>query len=288
MTDTVSSKILERLLKGKESLGNEAREYFEGYIKSQLLDDQSFKDKAGKSDLYYTLFGWTLCYVFKIKLDTKKMIEYLNTHKKEELDLIHYAALKRCYLIYQLIKMGKVITGIGLLKKQNIKPLSEFISVPNQDIYAPYTQYIWMLLTEDTGNKISKDVVSNLENYHIEKGGYKNSESGVHASANATAAALSVLGQLKGYDNNEDLIALKAFQNPTGGFSAAKNSPVPDLLSTATALFVLSCYGEKPNYPVMDFIEAHWSESGGFVGTIMDDKSDVEYCFYGLLALGCL
>ena len=288
MISTVSSKIFERLLKGKEKLGYEAKECLNVFVKSQLLDDYSFMNKSGKSDLYYTLFGWTLCFILDIKLDTKKMLVYLNTYQEDDLDLIHYAALKRCLLINKLIKSGKVFTGLGLLKKQNIKPLCEFKSVPNQDINAPYTQYIWMLLSEDTGNKISNITINKLEEYRISDGGYKNSKTGLHATTNATAAALSVLGQFNGYKANEDVNFLKSFQNATGGFIAAKASPIPDLLSTATALFTLSCYKEKPEYTVTDFIEAHWSESGGFVGTLMDDKSDVEYCFYGLLALGCV
>ncbi|KAA6313583.1 hypothetical protein EZS27_035667, partial [termite gut metagenome] len=63
-------------------------------------------------------------------------------------------------------------------------------------------------------------------------------------------------------------------------------TPLPDILTTATALFVLRCYGVEPRIRPDSFIEAHWLESGGFSPTILEEISDIEYTFYGLLALG--
>jgi len=289
MKATISSKILDQLNAGKNRLNKEARNHFVHFIKSQLLANQSFMDKSAKSDLYYTLFGWTLCLIFNIKLDTKKMLLYIQQQPEKDLDLIHYTSLKRCYLIYHIMAYGKVFTWLKMQKKLPIKSLNEFISLPHQDMNAPYSQFIWMLLSEDTGNRNINPlkIEKALSNYHVLNGGYLNNKECLTSTNNATVAALSVLGQLNNYKKNEDLSVLTSFQNSSGGFVATKSSPIPDLLSTATALFVLKCYNEKATYPTLNFIEAHWSDSGGFVGTLMDDKSDIEYCFYGLLALGC-
>ena len=78
---------------------------------------------------------------------------------------------------------------------------------------------------------------------------------------------------------------LKARQDETGGFYASEMSPIPDMLSTAVALFTLLLIGEKPQ-SAKRFIEAHWLDIGSFAPTLLDDYSDVEYLFYGLLALG--
>ena len=78
---------------------------------------------------------------------------------------------------------------------------------------------------------------------------------------------------------------LKARQDETGGFHASEVAPVSDLLSTAVALFTLWLIGEHTQ-PATRFIEAHWLEIGSFSPTILDEYSDVEYLFYGLLALG--
>ena len=78
---------------------------------------------------------------------------------------------------------------------------------------------------------------------------------------------------------------LKERQDETGGFRASEVSPVPDLLSTAVVLFTLRLIGEHPQ-SASRFIEAHWLDMGSFAPTLLDEYSDVEYLFYGLLALG--
>ena len=76
-------------------------------------------------------------------------------------------------------------------------------------------------------------------------------------------------------------------QDDTGGFHATDQAPVPDLLSTAVALFTLRLVGGGFK-DAAAFIHAHWLDSGGFTPTIFDNYSDVEYVFYGLLALGSI
>ena len=78
---------------------------------------------------------------------------------------------------------------------------------------------------------------------------------------------------------------LKERQDETGGFFASEVAPVPDLLSTAVAVFTLRIIGGRPR-PAARFIEAHWLDMGSFAPTLLDEYSDVEYLFYGLLALG--
>ena len=78
---------------------------------------------------------------------------------------------------------------------------------------------------------------------------------------------------------------LRQRQDETGGFYASEVAPVPDLLTTAVALFTLRLIGVEVR-DATSFVQAHWWEGGGFVPTLLDDYSDVEYVFYGLLALG--
>jgi hypothetical protein len=78
---------------------------------------------------------------------------------------------------------------------------------------------------------------------------------------------------------------LKTRQDETGGFHASEIAPIPDLLSTAVALFTLRLIGERPKSTAR-FVEAHWLDMGSFAPTLLDEYSDVEYLFYGLLALG--
>ena len=66
--------------------------------------------------------------------------------------------------------------------------------------------------------------------------------------------------------------------------------PVPDLLSTATALHALA--GMEVSFePIkercLDFVDTLWTGKG-FCGHWADDVVDTEYTFYALLALGHL
>ena len=89
-----------------------------------------------------------------------------------------------------------------------------------------------------------------------------------------------------GYKSNMDYVKwLLQRQDETGGFYASEQAPIPDLLSTAVALFTLHLIGVKAKNATQ-FIQAHLLDNGGFAPTLYDDYSDVEYVFYGLLALG--
>ena len=68
-------------------------------------------------------------------------------------------------------------------------------------------------------------------------------------------------------------------------------APAPDLLSTAVALHALA--GLQADFshlkdPLLDFVDTLWSADGGFHGHWADHELDVEYTYYGLLALGHL
>lgn len=77
----------------------------------------------------------------------------------------------------------------------------------------------------------------------------------------------------------------------TGGFAPTKHIGVPDLLSTATALFALVESGvdlDGIHKPCLEYVESLWRDSGGFAGHIADEFEDVEYTFYALLSIGSL
>lgn len=288
--NTISARLFRTLQKGKEQLSAEALSRISDFVESCRTEEDSFIDKSGKPDLYYTLFGWTLSYLLGIKISAEKMDLYLSNQNRGSLDLIHYAAYMRCRMIRLMMKEGKAGLLLRSLFSTNIKALNDFRGLPHDDRQSPYTQFVWLSLLEDAGQRIKEkySMIHSLEDYHLPGGGYMNTKDGLTATTNATVAALAIKGELAGYRENEDILYLRNRQDASGGFTAAEVSPIPDLLSTATALFMLSCYGIKPNYPARDFIETHWQDSGGFSATLLDEKSDVEYTFYGLLALGAI
>ena len=110
------------------------------------------------------------------------------------------------------------------------------------------------------------------------------------STTTVTAAALVLLGRL-GQTIDPHAVSCLTSRMKHGGFLAAPSAPVPDLLSTATALFALNTIqyqiDDLPGQ-IFEFIDACWLEDGGFAGHVLDTVSDCEYTWYGLLSLGCL
>jgi hypothetical protein len=129
-------------------------------------------------------------------------------------------------------------------------------------------------------------------------GGFANEAGLKHGTTTATAAAIALLSrlapELRPNDATRKLFGdwFMAQAHPQGGFRAFQLAPLPDLLSTATALHGLAAL----EYPLpagmkddaLDFVDSLWNADGGFHGHWADDFLDVEYTYYGLLALGHL
>ena len=290
MYEPISIRLLKTLLDGKARLTEDSLSKIIGFVESQRTEEYSFKNKSGQADIYYTLFGWMLSYILGIGMEKRKTAGYLTKQKPEEMDFVHYSAYMRCSMIKKLFERGKAGLLLNIFYSDSIKEITDFSIVPNNDMQSPYSQFLWLSLMEDTRNRIKnkEEILGALERYRTPDGGYMNTINGKSASTNATVSALIIKGQLEGYKPCGDIDYLKDMQEKSGGFSAAEKSPIPDMLSTATSLLALNCYGVKPKFPPENFIEAHWLDSGGFSATLLEDKSDIEYTFYGLLALGAL
>ena len=111
-------------------------------------------------------------------------------------------------------------------------------------------------------------------------------------STNPTAGAVVLLNNLHLPINDEVGKWLHDQLHPQGGFVAVPGAPMPDLLTTATALHALSALEvrltEEQTDLCLDFVDSLWDATGGFHGNWSDDYLDCEYTFYGLLALGHL
>ena len=103
-------------------------------------------------------------------------------------------------------------------------------------------------------------------------------------------AARVFLQKMMDQDGSKDQELLKSFACEIGGFKAFAHLNNADMLSTAVALFALNYSGCDLRLlkPVcLDFIGQNFSD-GAFLSGDGDPTADVEYTFYGLLALGVL
>jgi hypothetical protein len=157
-----------------------------------------------------------------------------------------------------------------------------------------YDAFVALGAYEDLGFRPpnSIELIRSLKRLETSDHAWSNRPDQKIGNLNATAGAVTLITHL-GFPVNAAVGDwLLAQASPQGGFLAAPGAPLPDLLSTATALHALACLERRVSSQVheacLDFIDTLWSAEGGFHGHWADDFLDSEYTFYGLIALGHL
>lgn len=134
-------------------------------------------------------------------------------------------------------------------------------------------------------------ILTCLDGLRTPDGAWANDQNMKVGSTNATAAAVILLRHLGAPAPATAGDWLLSRAHPMGGFLAAPAAPIPDLLSTATALHALAGLQRDVSSikdACLDFIDTLWTNAGSFHGNWSDDTLDCEYTFYALLALGHL
>ena len=114
-------------------------------------------------------------------------------------------------------------------------------------------------------------LVDSLAALRAADGGYGNRPGSPAGLTPPTAAAVTVQRRLARPAEPEAVAWLRARHVPAGGFRASAAAPVPDLLSTATALHALAGAHaplEPLREPCLDFVDSLWTNSGGFYGQL--------------------
>jgi len=318
-----NQEILKALFKTRELLSDEALQEIKSFVAATNCKHGGFADRAGSPDIYYSVFAYTLSFVYDIELDIEKEFNYLDSCRDEhELDLVHAVCFIRCYLLLLVIQQkqrfgfkpdvsdfnsfpGKMIMK-GLIKKikKNCESYFKLIETYRSNdggfnhnrknagqatVYASFL--VWGLyqdLNEDQAglNRITR-LVDALK---CKDASFANDSSSITGVSSATAAGLIM--SLNHDKNNQEVIGyLMRNYTQRGGFKAAPELPLADILSTSTALLALYMSGEnlqRLSEKSIDFINLHWDESGGFFGSIADMTCDVEYTYYALLGIGIL
>ncbi|MCK5146369.1 hypothetical protein KAR48_06405 [bacterium] len=266
-------------------LDDEALQSITDYIYSQWDIHGGFHGRDGRPDLYYTLFGAECLDILKQDLP-EGFSDYLDKFGNgEDLDLIHLSCLGRCLALAE-----KEEDSQQQQRKQGIT--KNLLEINKNNDATVYGAFVTRLALEEMEQIIDDTGVWNndLEKLRTADGGYAEQGLGDEGTTPVTAAAAVLKSEIDSSDSALiDWLLLR--RSWMGGFHATPAAPVPDLLSTATALFALKRLGHNLTElceSSMMFIESLWHENGGFVGHMAEPNPDCEYTFYGLLALGIL
>lgn len=238
----------------------------------------AFFDRSGTPDLYYTVFGLESLRALSMELPVESAAVFLQSFQCAELDLVHLCSLIRCWA-----NIARVPPPDFTSEAQARLTRFEGGSVYNGFLLLGAYQDLRL----DPPHKLLHDVQA----FRSADGAYANHPGAAQGLTSATAAAIGVLrhfNQSPGAGLGDWLLARR---HSSGGFFAWPGAPIPDLLSTATALHALASLQvplDPIRDPVLDFLDSLWTSRGGFLGSWADDTLDCEYTYYGLLALGHL
>ncbi|MGV3774716.1 MAG: prenyltransferase/squalene oxidase repeat-containing protein [Verrucomicrobiales bacterium] len=273
----------------------DATELVQNFVRSQYLGPEGFRDRNGKPDLYYTVFGIDCLAALQAPAPDLSAIASIKVEAIQRLDFVHLCCLARCSetawgLDCKFQESGELIAGL----------IERFRTADGG--YAPlgggkfgtaYGAFLALGAYQDLRLSLPRplELVRSLKFLETPDGAWANERDIPLGSTNATAAAVALLRNLQMPVNQSVGDWLLQRFSPQGGFKAAAQTPIPDLLSTATALHALSGLERDLSpikEPTLDFIDTLWTNKGSFYGNWTEEILDCEYTFYALLALGHL
>ena len=274
------------------------------FLRSQQNPDGGFRGRSAASDLYYTVFAIEGLIALGEPPDPAPLRRYLDSFGDGAgLDLIHLACLVRCWAdIECAMRNLPQVPNLREVCLQRIKAHRSadggYNPTPGADHGTAYACFFALGALQDLNLPQVpnlREVMGCLSALRREGGGYANERPLRSPTTPTTAAAASVIKQLGGAVDKATAQWLLNRIAPKGGFFATEATPLPDLLSTATALHALDSLAqpcpelsEGPRRATAEFVSALQAESGGFRGLELDEEPDAEYTFYALLALGHL
>jgi hypothetical protein len=271
----------------------DSRDLVESFIRSQLTDG-AFCNRAGESDLYYTVFGLESLVALQAQPPVDEISRYLRAlGHGAGLDFVHLACLARCWagVTRDLSAMpaDKILARIEAFRTSD-GGYNQTSGAPHGSVYAAY---LALGAYQDLGAAVPQPdrLIESLRNLRARDGAYANIPGAAAGVTTATAAAVTLMRQLRVEPDAELAAWLQSRCLPAGGFFAVPDAPIPDLLSTAAALHALAGLHAPLNglrESCLDFIDSLWTNRGGFYGHWSDDAIDTEYTYYALLALGHL
>lgn len=275
----------------------ESTDLVKSFLLGQMTSDGAFKDRTGQDDLYYTVFGLEglLALQAVCPPETGRFLQKFG--HGDHLDFVHLCCLARCRATAGMMGHdggdAAWAAGVASLLSQFRAKDGGFHPKPGAVDSTVYACFLGLAAYQDLRIAIPQPerLVEALLKLRTEDGAWANEARIPVGATNSTAAAVTALRNLS--TPVEAVVGdwLKARCHLQGGFVAAPGVPIPDLLSTATALHALSGLQRDISdiqERCLDFIDSLWTNEGAFHGHWDDPHLDVEYAYYGLLALGHL
>jgi geranylgeranyl transferase type-2 subunit beta len=264
------------------------------FVRGRLRADGGFTNRGGDSDLYYTVFGLQALLALRVDLPVESCVAYLRGFGAgEDLDLVHLSCLAGCWAMMPASALAPTTRDAIIARVESYRTDDGGYHASRDAGHGTaYHAFLALGAYQDLGAMppYPDRVAASLAGLASADGAFANDPGRPRGSTPATAAAVTLIRHLD-MPASPALAGWLLARCREGGFFASPDAPVPDLLSTATALHALSSLHapiDGIREACLDFVDSLWTSQGAFYGTWADDVPDCEYTFYGLLALGHL
>ena len=303
------TRLTTRLLDGIERLPADVRERNTRYLLEAQNPDGGFSGREGGSDLYYTGFALrSLAVLQALNPDVcGNAANFLRTRMSGSAGVVDlFSLVVSCYLV-PLGGGPDVLADappdwrdrVAATLETFRAPDGGYGKVPAAPHGSTYTSFLVTLCLQllDRPNPEAGKLAAFVKSRRRADGGYVEISAMKRSGTNPTAAGvgvLQILGELDDDAKAGTADFLAALPSPfEGGLRANDRIPAADLLSTFTGGWTLDQLGFAPKLDwdaVRGYAEGCAKEVGGFRGGLWDDRTDVEYTFYGLgtLALAAM
>jgi geranylgeranyl transferase type-2 subunit beta len=295
------TRLTNRLLEGIERLPAEVRERNTQYLLEAQNPDGGFSGREGGSDLYYTGFALrSLAVLQALNPDVcNKAAEFLRAKLTGSAGVVDFFSLVvSCYLV-PLGGGPDILADAPSDWRDRVAATLETFRAPDggygKTAGAPhgstYTSFLVTLCLQllDRLPPDPERLAAFVKSRRRPDGGYVEISAMKRSGTNPTAAGvglLQILGELDDGAKEETANFLAALPSPfEGGLRANDRIPAADLLSTFTGSWTLEQLGfaNKLDWEqVRSYADECERPIGGFRGGLWDERTDVEYTFYGL------
>ena len=253
-----------------ERFSNDALNELIHFVKSSQNNDGGFKNRDGSSDPYYSLFGFLIAYGLGLTAELDRLKEFLLHRKKT---LIHTLTDE-----YALIIMDALLSQRKEKRWRRVFHLIRKFFFKKDRMEAPYNIFLLLLALETLiGRRKFIFLLIRKMTKKLDAGNWLPC---------SQLAALMVLKYELGISFDRESQLIPDYYSNESSFSIYPKTS-PDMLSTAVVLFAMKHCGIDRRLYVpssLRFIGSQFSE-GAFLPGNGDMTRDLEYTFYGMLAL---
>jgi geranylgeranyl transferase type-2 subunit beta len=310
MNDESYLQYLNNLLAdGISRLPEDFRARHAAFITSSQNPDGGFSGREGGSDLYYTGFALRSLAILDALAPEVcgRAAGFLRHSLTQSASVIDFFSLLYACLLVQASGGPDVLAGSPPDWPERVAATLETFRTPDHG-YAKaagatsgstYHTFLVGLCYQLLGRSLPRpeEVAGFIRSRRREDGGFVEIAPMRRSGTNPTAAAVGVLQMIGGAGGRTEaekegvinfLAAMPSFE---GGLQANGRAPLADLLSTFTGTWTLHQLGGLDRIDtaaVLGYAQSLELPQGGFKGGLWDERTDVEYTFYGISVLGLL